>query len=190
MLLRMLSIVSILLACTPSSQGGAGRPPAAADGGASTPAGPAGADAPSTTPAGACASDADCGEGICEGQGCGDANGVCVPRERMCTRDAQIYCGCDGVEFRASGRCPGRRFAHRGACEQAQPKPDGAPCMLAAECASGVCEGEGCEHAGVCVAASRPCTKDLRQYCGCDGTTFSASGSCPGQRFASRSACP
>jgi hypothetical protein len=35
----------------------------------------------------------------------------------------------------------------------------------------------------------RPCTKDYREYCGCDGTLFHGSGSCPGQRFQDRSAC-
>lgn len=68
------------------------------------------------TTAKACASDDDCDGGICEGEGCGEVLGTCVPRERMCTRDAQLYCGCDGVDFRASGRCPNRRYAHRGPC--------------------------------------------------------------------------
>ena len=66
-----------------------------------------------------CASDDDCDGGICEGEGCGDVLGTCVARDRMCTRDAQLYCGCDGVEFRASGRCPNRRYAHRGPCTTA-----------------------------------------------------------------------
>src|SRR5690349_6192922 len=66
---------------------------------------------------------------------------------------------------------------------------DGSDCMAASECASGVCEGEGCDAPGKCMPASRPCTKDLRQYCGCDGQTFSGSGSCPGARFSKREAC-
>ncbi len=69
------------------------------------------------------------------------------------------------------------------------PKADGSECMAASECASGVCEGEGCDVPGKCMPTSRPCTKDLRQYCGCDGATFSGSGSCPGARFSKRAAC-
>ncbi|MGE0867379.1 MAG: hypothetical protein AB7P03_02370 [Kofleriaceae bacterium] len=64
-------------------------------------------------------------------------------------------------------------------------KADGASCAGSAECASGVCEGEGCDERrlGRCMPRDRACTKDLREYCGCDGITFRASGSCPGQRF-------
>lgn len=60
----------------------------------------------------------DCQSGVCEGHGCGeDSPGQCMARSRMCTRDMQVYCGCDGETFRSSGSCPGRRYAHRGACE-------------------------------------------------------------------------
>jgi hypothetical protein len=69
---------------------------------------------------------------------------------------------------------------------------DGAPCLRADECTSGVCEGEGCgdDAPGTCAPAARACTKDLRPYCGCDGVTFRTSGSCPGQRFSARAECP
>jgi hypothetical protein len=75
------------------------------------------------------------------------------------------------------------------------PKPtsgraDGAACNASDECASGICEGEGCgDNQGTCAPKARGCTRDLRQYCGCDGKTFQASGSCPGQRFSKRDAC-
>lgn len=74
----------------------------------------------------------------------------------------------------------------------AEPKPDGAACLAAADCESGVCEGEGCaaNTPGKCAPKSRACTRDLRPYCGCDGKTFRTSGSCPGQRFSARQACP
>ena len=70
-------------------------------------------------------------------------------------------------------------------------EPDGAPCLVGPECASGVCEGEGCseDRPGTCAPRSRACTKDLRQYCGCDGKSFGASGTCPGRRFAARAPC-
>jgi hypothetical protein len=67
----------------------------------------------------------------------------------------------------------------------------GDTCLSAADCASGVCEGQGCgdDTPGTCVEASRACTRDYREYCGCDGQTFHASGSCPGQRYAASGAC-
>jgi hypothetical protein len=70
-------------------------------------------------------------------------------------------------------------------------KADGAPCLVGPECASGTCEGEGCtdDRPGTCAPRARPCTRDLRQYCGCDGKTFGASGTCPGRRFAARARC-
>ena len=69
---------------------------------------------------------------------------------------------------------------------------DGEACLAAADCASGVCEGQGCDDRtpGQCAPAARGCTRDLRPYCGCDGVTFRTSGSCPGQRFAERAECP
>jgi hypothetical protein len=69
--------------------------------------------------------------------------------------------------------------------------PAGASCIVGPECSSGVCEGEGCtqDRPGTCAPATRPCTRDLRQYCGCDGKTFGASGTCPGRRFAARAPC-
>ena len=72
------------------------------------------------------------------------------------------------------------------------PKADGASCLAADECQSGVCEGEGCgaDQPGTCAPKTRGCTRDLRPYCGCDGQTFRTSGSCPGKRFSARAACP
>ncbi|MDB4962347.1 MAG: hypothetical protein JWP01_2346 [Myxococcales bacterium] len=70
-------------------------------------------------------------------------------------------------------------------------KADGASCLESAECSSGVCEGEGCgaDQPGTCKPKMRACTRDLRAYCGCDGTTFQTSGSCPGKRFSARGQC-
>ncbi len=141
-----------------------------------------------------CLSNADCNGGVCEGQGCGDDQpGTCAPAQRACTRDSRPYCGCDGQTFRSSGSCPGARYAHEGECQSAGPTAgaDGSPCLAASDCQSGVCEGQGCgdDQPGECKPASRPCTKDLRTYCGCDGQTFQGSGSCPGQRYAAPGEC-
>ncbi|MBK7074039.1 MAG: hypothetical protein IPH44_17225 [Myxococcales bacterium] len=149
--------------------------------------------APAGKPDGdACVAASDCASGVCEGQGCGDdAPGVCASTQRACTMDAARYCGCDGQTFTASGSCPGQRFAQRGPCAP-PPAADGAACLANSDCASGVCEGQGCgpDAPGACAPANRACTKDLRTYCGCDGQTFRASGSCPGKRFSARAACP
>lgn len=69
---------------------------------------------------------------------------------------------------------------------------EGSPCLSASDCASGICEGEGCgpDEPGVCAPAERGCTRDRRPFCGCDGETFFSSSSCPGDRFASRGTCP
>ncbi len=135
-----------------------------------------------------CADGADCQSGICEGEGCGDTLGTCAPRNRACTRDLRAYCGCDGQTFRGSGSCPLRRFAHRGEC--GQKKADGDKCSAAADCQSGICEGQGCgAGAGVCAPRDRMCTSDLVPYCGCDGATFDSSSGCPGRLYAYRGSC-
>jgi hypothetical protein len=67
---------------------------------------------------------------------------------------------------------------------------EGAACSVGEDCASGVCEGLGCgPQEGTCAPTHRGCTRDLATYCGCDGSTFRGSGSCPGQRFAHRGPC-
>ena len=68
----------------------------------------------------------------------------------------------------------------------------GAACWEGSQCESGVCEGPGCleDSPGVCALAQRPCTRDLRPYCGCDGVTFFTSSTCPRQRFEAKGACP
>jgi hypothetical protein len=136
-----------------------------------------------------CEAASDCESGVCEGEGCSGRKGVCAPARRACTRDAAQYCGCDGQTFVASGRCPGKRFSHRGECRSEL--ADGAKCAESTECKSGVCEGQGCgsEPTGTCAPAKRRCTKDRRAYCGCDGQTFFGSGTCPGARYSAAGEC-
>ena len=67
---------------------------------------------------------------------------------------------------------------------------DGGECQAGEDCESGICEGMGCDVAGKCMPRARPCTMDLRPYCGCDGKTFRSSGSCPGRRYSAKAECP
>lgn len=69
--------------------------------------------------------------------------------------------------------------------------PDGPLCDSNADCGEGmVCEGVGCgPNEGRCVGQDRMCTRDLAQYCGCDGQLFQSSGSCPGARYAYTGPC-
>lgn len=62
--------------------------------------------------------------------------------------------------------------------------------------ATGPCYDEPCS--GNCVGSCAGgwtcetdvgCTSDIQQYCGCDGQTFSGSGSCPQLGYASEGAC-
>ena len=68
--------------------------------------------------------------------------------------------------------------------------PLGGACDDGSDCASGLCEGQGCGAAGGhCADPARVCTADVVAYCGCDGVTFDGSSSCPGRRYASTGAC-
>ena len=70
-------------------------------------------------------------------------------------------------------------------------QPEGAVCFAGRECQSGMCEGAGCskETPGVCVTTERPCSEQRETYCGCDGQSFIASATCPGERFSRRGSC-
>ena len=69
---------------------------------------------------------------------------------------------------------------------------DGTACLEHTDCESGVCEGLGCgpDAPGTCARIQRPCTRDARPFCGCDGVTFFTSSSCPRKRYQSAGACP
>lgn len=70
------------------------------------------------------------------------------------------------------------------------PAAEGHACTSSADCREDeMCSGpEGCDVAWTCQPV-RPCTRDLRVYCGCDGQTFEGSGSCPPRPFARRGPC-
>ena len=63
-----------------------------------------------------------------------------------------------------------------------------AECSADAPC-EGACTGRSCSATWYCVSDT-PCTDDIATFCGCDGTTFAGSSTCPPRPFASRGACP
>lgn len=146
-----------------------------------------------------CASSLDCpGNLQCRGPvGC-EASWACG-LARDCTGDHVAWCGCDGVTFYAPERCPGHLYAHRGPCEalgtqedlSADAEDEAGICESSADCRSGFeCAGiEGCSTFWTCARRRRRCARDAVPYCSCDGTTFQASSTCPGQPFAHRGAC-
>lgn len=53
----------------------------------------------------------------------------------------------------------------------------------------GACTGRSCSANWFCVADA-PCTDDIATFCGCDGTTFTGSSSCPSRPYVSTGPCP
>jgi hypothetical protein len=98
--------------------GASSAEPEPAEGGGAAGGGAAGEVAGGLTrDGGLCEKASECASGTCEGQGCTpERKGICMARNRSCTRDLRTYCGCDGQTFRGSGSCPGRRFSARSAC--------------------------------------------------------------------------
>lgn len=150
----------------------------------------------------ACNATSDCrqGEMCAGGEGC-NTQWTCQPA-RPCTRDLRPYCGCNNLTFRASGTCPGRPYAHRGACtggDNSERPSDGPPvptyrvgqtCRSQSECGPDLrcAGGQGCNTAWTC-QPQRPCTADQVPFCGCDQQTFHGSSSCPSRPYVSRGAC-
>jgi hypothetical protein len=62
-------------------------------------------------------------------------------------------------------------------------------CKANAPCDSGVCAGDSCAEAWSCVPSPGGCTKDLVEYCGCDGVTFMDSGTCPTRPYSNQGPC-
>lgn len=75
-----------------------------------------------------------------------------------------------------------------GACVDAGPPPRS--CRGNVDCTAGTqCVGfEGCYIPWTC-QPSPPCTRDLVTYCACNGSTFMASSTCPGQPYLHRGSC-
>ncbi len=115
-----------------------------------------------------CASDRDCTDGSqCFGpEGCG-IPWTCQP-PRPCTDDLAPFCGCDGVSFRGSSTCPGRPYAHRGACGIVPPDAGpgtciirGVTCQVGVSCHIDACTTCTCSSGGPTSCAITPgCSVD------------------------------
>lgn len=64
-------------------------------------------------------------------------------------------------------------------------------CRSTADCPAGqLCDGPaGCAVPWTCRPRSESCTMDLAPFCGCDGTTFSESSTCPGRPYRHMGPC-
>ena len=156
----------------------------------------------------ACTTTADCRGGLaCRGpRGC-TSEWACGEPRACDEADRVAYCACDGfTTFYAPAGCPGRPYASVGPCgevgvalgegEMGIPAGDepltseDRLCESSEECGRGrACYGQGgCGVAWSCQRV-RGCGRAQATFCGCDGTTFTASSRCPGRPFAHRGAC-
>ena len=111
---------------------------------------------------------------FCAGLGAGQ---TCGP-EGFCECQTAADCKADNGAFNT-----GNYACNGGSCEYTGCKTD-------AECATGQSCGftQGCDTPGVC-GPPKMCTKDLVPYCGCDGTEFRGSSTCPARAFRHRGKC-
>lgn len=77
------------------------------------------------------------------------------------------------------------------ACSSLGLNPEDTVCTVSSDCEDGfTCQGEpGCGNVWTCQPAPALCTLDLVFYCGCDGRTFTSSGSCAGAQHDNVGAC-
>ena len=123
-----------------------------------------------------CASNADCGSGVCDVVGCGDAAmpGACVKAPKYCNRMWAPVCGCDGETY--SNDCrrlkAGVGLDHEGPCAAPCGGFAGLTCDDDEVCYydEGTCEWA--DQMGVCEAAPEVCPKHIDPVCGCDGETY------------------
>lgn len=111
--------------------------------------------------------------------------GECRPGQSCPSPDGCNTCACSADGTLA---CTAR------ACVDAGPPdvPSPRACQSTADCNRGdECHiTEGCATPSYCgPALGRPCTGDLTPYCGCDGSTFLASSTCPTRTYARRGRC-
>ncbi len=155
----------------------------------------------------ACAHSDECGAGqLCRGpRGCTTPWACGAPPED-CSGERIAYCDCDGATFYAISGCPGRSYAHVGACDamgplaaadelglhdyDEPPTTEDRTCTSSAECRRGEqCFGPpGCGMEWRCERV-RGCGRETVELCGCDGASFRASARCPGRPYLRRGSC-
>ncbi len=149
-----------------------------------------------TCPAGDGCNACACNRGIlsCTGVVCEDAGPGPGPRDcrlpdgRVCPDGTSCPAGdgCNTCTCRA-----GMLGCTLIGCVDAGPGPGpGRPCANSSQCTPGeLCQGPaGCGMRWTC-GPSPGCTRDAVPYCGCDGQTFLASSTCPGQPYTHRGDC-
>ena len=148
-------------------------------GGPAHPPGGAGATC-GTRGASACQAGLYCAFPIAAMCGAADAGGVCKVKPRACTKEYRAVCGCDnhtygnactaaaaGVSVKSTGKCPGAQGAACGSRGLSGCGPD-LYCQYADAASCGATDIPGtCQASG-----PRPCTRDLRPVCGCNGHTY------------------
>jgi len=111
-----------------------------------------------------------------------------------------VGCGACGKQPAGSGGAAVSPTPSPSASVEPSPSPSESPapdpadpvlCSSNADCGAGqMCASfEGCGPAARRCAPDMACTKDLVEYCGCDGKTISGSGSCPPAPFTHRGPC-
>ena len=163
-------------------------------------------DAEAPTGGTSCVRTSECGSGLaCRGApGC-ISPWACGAARESCGPDTVSYCDCDGFTFHAQAGCPNRTYAHVGPCEDpgiadaSFGVPNGdepivqrdRTCSTSSECRGGeICYGPpGCGMAWRCERARGCARRGRGTFCSCNGETFSAQRSCPGQPYSRAGAC-
>jgi hypothetical protein len=146
------------------------------------------------------------GSGNCPGQPYlrrGECDGACLAQEARgvgpCDAVLGVFFDGRGCRAQSGCTCEGRdcksAYPSLMTCQEAHAgcggaRADGMPCSRGEQCQSSICEGMGCgPDEARCVPKGRGCTRDLVEWCSCEGRTFRASGTCPGRPYKHKGPC-